>query len=243
MRIAGDVLAALRQIGDPRFRKVLLTGIGLTLLLLVATYALFLGLLDWLIPEELSLPLVGAVTWIDDLLSGASILLMLFLSTFLMVPVASLFTSFFLDDVTDAVEARHYAHLPPAARLGFWEGMGDALNFLVVLIVANLAALLVYLVIPPAAPVIFLAMNGYLLGREYFQLIAARRLGRDGARGLRRRHMPQIWLAGTIMALPLVVPVLNLLVPVLGAATFTHLYHRLPQTAGPSARTSRDRGR
>ena len=29
------------------------------------------------------------------------------------------------------------------------------------------------------------------------------------------------------MAAPLTVPILNLVVPVLGAATFTHLFHRL----------------
>ena len=42
-----------------------------------------------------------------------------------------------------------------------------------------------------------------------------------------RRHGPTIWIAGVLMALPLTVPILNLFVPILGAATFTHLYHRL----------------
>ena len=32
-----------------------------------------------------------------------------------------------------------------------------------------------------------------------------------------------------LMALPLTVPVLNLAVPVVGAAAFTHLFHRLAQ--------------
>ena len=227
MSILHDVTAALGQIGDPRFRRVLLKGLALTVALLVGAYALFLGLLDWLVPEELVLPWIGPVTWIDDLLSGASILLMLFLSTFLMIPVASAFTSLFLDDVTDAVEARHYAQLTPAPHLNFYEGLRDSLNFLGVLIGANILALILYLLFVPAAPFIFLGLNGFLLGREYFQLIARRRLGAAGARAMRRRHAGQIWLTGMLMAAPLVVPVLNLLVPVLGAATFTHLYHRL----------------
>jgi len=54
-----------------------------------------------------------------------------------------------------------------------------------------------------------------------------RRLGRKGAKALRARHPLQIWVAGTLMAAPLSVPILNLLIPVLGAATFTHLFHRL----------------
>jgi uncharacterized protein involved in cysteine biosynthesis len=70
-------------------------------------------------------------------------------------------------------------------------------------------------------------MNGFLLGREYFQIAAMRREGREGAKALRKRHIGTIWLAGCLMALPLSIPVVNLLIPVLGAATFTHLYHRL----------------
>ncbi|HSF62967.1 MAG TPA: EI24 domain-containing protein, partial [Paracoccaceae bacterium] len=69
--------------------------------------------------------------------------------------------------------------------------------------------------------------NGFLLGREYFTLAAMRRLGRQGARDLRRKHPWRIWIAGTLMAAPLSVPVVNLVIPVLGAATFTHLFHRL----------------
>ncbi len=84
---------------------------------------------------------------------------------------------------------------------------------------------------PGLAPVghipLFWAVNGLLLGREFFQMAAVRREGLEGARHLRKRHAGQIWLAGTVMAIPLSVPLVNLLMPILGAATFTHMYHRL----------------
>jgi len=225
--ILDDIRLAIGQLGDPRFRRVLGLGIGLTIALLVAVYAVFLGGLNWLLPDSISIPWFGEVTWIDDLLTGGSVLLLLVLSVFLMIPVASAFTGLFLDDVTDAVEARHYPNLTPAPRIGLVDGLVDGLNYLGVLIFANLAALILYLIFLPAAPFIFLALNGYLLSREYFHLIAARRLGRDGAKALRRRHAGQIWLAGIIMALPLTIPLLNLLVPIVGAAAFTHLFHRV----------------
>ncbi|MEO0693078.1 MAG: EI24 domain-containing protein [Pseudomonadota bacterium] len=225
--IFNDFLKALGQMSDPRFRRVLFIGLGLTVALLIGVYALFLGLLNWFFPDTLTLPLLGEVTWIDDLLSGASILLMMVLSIFLMVPVASAFTSLFLDDVADAVEATHFPALSPAPRVSFAEGLRDSLNFLGVLIAANLVALVGYLFLGPLAPLGFVALNGFLLGREYFQLIALRRLGRDGAKAARRRHAVQIWAAGALMAAPLTIPIVNLLVPVLGAATFTHLFHRL----------------
>ena len=50
---------------------------------------------------------------------------------------------------------------------------------------------------------------------------------RDGAKALRQKHFLTIWAAGVLMAMPLSVPLLNLVVPILGAATFTHIYHRL----------------
>jgi len=217
----------LAQLPDPRFRRVLFLGIGLTIGLLFAITVLFVWLVGLFVPDTFSLPWIGEIAWIDDALSWAVVPLMLMLSIFLMVPVASAFTGIFLDDVADAVEARHYAHLGPAPAVSLAETLKDSAGFLGVIVAANLAALVPYLLLAPLAPLIFVALNGYLLGREYYQLIAMRRLGRAGAREARRRNAGTIWLAGAIMAIPLTVPVLNLLVPIVGAATFTHLFHRL----------------
>lgn len=223
----GDIAKALSQAGDPRFRGTLMRGIGLALALLVGLYFGFFWLVGWLLPDTVPIPWVGQVGWLDDAASWGTLLLLLVASVFLMVPVASAFTGLFLDDVTDAVEARYYAHLPAAPRLTLAQSLGEALAFFGVIVVGNLLALVVYLSLPPAAPFVFVALNGYLLGREYFDLIARRRLGRDGARRMRRRHALQIWIAGILMAAPLTLPLVNLAVPVLGAATFTHLFHRL----------------
>ncbi|MFN3144219.1 MAG: EI24 domain-containing protein [Paracoccaceae bacterium] len=225
--ILGDFLKALGQVGDPRFRRVLGLGIGLTLALLFAVYAILATVLNIFLPDTITLPLIGAVTWVDDLLSWASILLMIALSVFLMVPVASAFTGLFLDQVADAVEDRHYPTLPAARAVPLLEGLRDAVGFLGIIVAANLVALVAYVFVTPAAPFIFWALNGYLLGREYFQLVAMRRVGRAEAKAAFRRHAGSVWLAGGLMAVPLTVPIVNLLVPVLGVATFTHLYHRL----------------
>jgi CysZ protein len=218
---------ALGQTGDPRFRRVLFLGILLTLALLIAATAGFVWLIGWLTGEEVFLPLIGEVRWVNDLLSWGSFFLMLVLSVFLMVPVASAITSMFLEEVAAAVEDRHYPHLPRADPIAFWDGVRDTVNFLGVLVFANIAALVLYAFLPFAAIFIFWGLNGFLLGREYFTLAAMRRVGRQGARDLRKRHAGTIWLAGVLMAIPLTVPLVNLLVPILGAATFTHLYHML----------------
>ena len=225
--ILSSFFRALGQMGDRRFRRVFWLGLVLTVLLLGVFYAGFLLFLDWITPEDATLPLIGEVTWIDDLLGWSSLLLMLILSVFLMVPVASAITSMFLDEVAQAVEDRHYPHLGAATKVPLWDAVRDTVNFLGVLIGANLLAFVLYAMMPPAAPFIFWGLNGFLLGREYFTLAAMRRVGREGAHALRRRHLGTIWLAGVLMAMPLSVPLLNLVIPILGAATFTHLFHAL----------------
>lgn len=225
--IFSDFMKALGQLGDPRFRRVLLLGLGLTLALLFGIYAILAGAVSVFAPDAITLPLIGEITWISKLLSWGSVLLMMVLSVFLMVPVASAFTSLFLDDVADAVEQKHYPGLPAVEHVSLADSLRDTVRFLGLIIVANLLALVLYLIFLPVGPFIFWGLNGFLLGREYFQLVATRRLGRTGARELYRANAGQIWLAGGLMAVPLSIPLVNLLVPILGAATFTHLFHRL----------------
>lgn len=230
----GLILSALArtlgQIGDRRFTRVLLIGVGLTLALLIAAYAGLLWFLKWSMGPEATLPLIGTVTWLDDLVGWSSLLLMLIVSVFLMVPVASAITSMLLEDVAAAVEDRHYPHVPKAAPIPFGEAFRDTVNFLGVLIAANTLALFVYALVfwlPFAPVVLFWALNGFLLGREYFTLAAMRHEGHTGARSMAKRNRMTIWAAGFLMAIPLSIPIMNLLIPILGAATFTHIYHGL----------------
>ena len=225
--IFSDFAKAVSQMGDRRFLRVLLFGLALTVALLFGVYAAFLGLIDSFAPENLEIPFVGEVTGIHHLLGWGSLFFMFFLSFFLMVPVASAFTGLFLEDVAKAVERKHYPHLPPTPRIPFIEALVDTLSFLGLMVVANIFALVVYSIATVAAPLVFWALNGFLLGREYFQMAAMRRLGRSGAKALRKRHSGEIWVAGVLMAVPLTIPLVNLLVPVLAAATFTHMVYRI----------------
>lgn len=218
---------SLAQLPDPRFRRVLLLGIGLTIALLVAAYAGVLWLIQSWSGDGFSLPFIGEVTWLGDLLGWGSLGLMIVLSVFIMVPVASAITSLFLDDVAQAVEDLHYPQLPPVPRTSMSEALRDTVNFLGVLIAANTLALFLYVLLPFLVVPIFFGLNGYLLGREYFQIAAMRRIGRVEAKILRKKYRGTVWIAGCLMAVPLTIPLVNLLIPILGAATFTHLYHRI----------------
>lgn len=225
--ILADFLRALGQFGDRRFRRVVALGVLLALALLVAVYAGFLALIQGLGEGPVDIPLVGPVAGLDTLLTWGSALFMLGLSVFLMVPVASAFTGLFLDDVAEAVEARHYPHLPPAPRQPWGDALVESLNYAGVLLAANVLAIFAYAFAGPFIPLLFWGINGFLLGREYFTMAATRRFGRAAALDMRRANPLTVWAAGTLMAAPLSLPLVNLVIPVLGAATFTHLAHRL----------------
>ena len=225
--IFSDIARAIGQFTDPAFRRVLALGLGLTLALLVGAAIATGWLVAALMPDSFTLPFIGQVTFLENIAAGVSVLGVLALSTVLMIPVASAFTGLFLDDVADAVETRHYPALGPVKRQPFLSALADSARFLGVMLVANLCALVLYLAFAPLAPLIFWGLNGFLLGREYFQLVAIRRLGPVEAGRMRRRNSARIWLAGTLMAIPLTIPLVNLLVPIIGVATFTHLFHRL----------------
>jgi uncharacterized protein involved in cysteine biosynthesis len=220
---------ALGQIGDRRFNKVLLLGIGLALLLLFAVTAGVGWLVSAMVGDSISI-FGYELTWLSTILTVGSVFGMLALSVFLMVPVAAAMASLFLDQVAQAVEDKHYPHLPQAPPVPFSDSMQDAARFFGVIVAANLVATILCLFLLPLAPFIFWGMNGYLLGREYFTVAAMRRVGRENAYRLRARHSGTIWMAGILMAIPLSIPLVNLLIPILGAATFTHIFHATQDT-------------
>lgn len=227
MGLIRDIALALGQALDRRFLSVLIRGILLSIVLLGAATWVMVWLVT-LLPDSLgTLPWVGEVTIPEIGVQGLAVGAMLLLSMVLMFPVAAVFVGFFLDEVAEAVEAKHYPDLPPASPPGIIAGLLAALRFFGVIVVANLLALILYLFSGPFAPFVFYAVNGYLLGREYVQVVAERRLSEDEAKAFRTRHGTQSWLAGLMMAVPLSIPIVNLAVPVLGVAVATHLFHRL----------------
>lgn len=227
MELIGDFRKSAVQMLSARFIWVVIKSLALTIGLLIAV-SLGVGfLLQLVLPDSFSLPWVGEITFLDELLSIAAVPAILALSPFLMFPVAALFIGFFLDEIAGAVERRHYPTLPPAQGIGIDEALLDGLKFAGVFLAVNAVAFVIYVLVPPLAPFIFWIVNGYLLGREYFSQVALRRLPPKDAHALRRKYRLRVWFAGVLMAIPLSVPLLNLIIPILGVATFTHQFQRL----------------
>ena len=225
--IFSDFLRSVAQFDDPRFRRVLWRGLGLTIVLLAAACLLVIYGVNQLLYSALVAGMISDQSWLGSLFNIGGVLLTIALSIWVMVPVASAIIALFLDEVAQAVEARHYPHLPKQAAAKLQDQILVSIRFLGLLILANIGALILSIILPFLAPVVFWATNGYLMGREYFQMAAMRRMPRTQAQELLQRHQGAIWCAGILMAIPLSIPLVGLFIPVLSAATFTHLFERL----------------
>ena len=225
--ILSDFLKSVAQFDDPKFRRVLWRGMGLTIVLLIAACLLVNFGINQLLSSAWAANLIGNQSWLGALINVGGVLFTIALSIWLMVPVTSAIIALFLDEVAQAVEARHYPHLPKQTATKLQEQILVGIRFLGILLLANIGALILSMIVPLLAPFVFWATNGYLMGREYFQMAAMRRMPRAQAQELYQRHQGSIWTAGILMAIPMSIPLVGLFIPILGAATFTHQFERL----------------
>lgn len=209
------------QLGDPAILKVL----GKSLLI---TLAIFL-LLGW----GLSFGFEAALEWagLEEGSDAGTLLAVLatVIGAWLLFRFVALFVlQFFAEEVVRAVEARHYPAAASAARsLPFHEEMRNGVRSTLRALLVNLVALpfaILLLATGIGTALLFWAVNAFLLGRELQDMVWLRHR-RDVAEiaplGQGRRFL----LGGAVAAL-LMVPFLNLVAPVLGAASATHLVHR-----------------
>ena len=148
--------------------------------------------------------------------------------TWLLFPsVVLMILGCYSEAIIRAVERHHYPNLatPPQSRqmANLWSGIRLAFIGLML----NIVALPVYLLFPGLNLVLFLGLNGYLLGREYFDVVALRRVDWRAAQRLWREHRMTFILSGVVAAGLFALPVVNLVAPIIGLAAAVHLVERL----------------
>ncbi|ARS28048.1 EI24 domain-containing protein [Sphingomonas sp. KC8] len=215
------------QLSDRRILRVLARSLALTL----AIFTL-LGLgLRWALTGRDPCALIPDYTCVIGSAEGSiAATLLTILGLWLLFPAIAVgVIGLFSDEVVAAVEARHYPAeaaraKPPNWREGLRLGLGSAGR----LIGYNLIALPFYLLLLLTAigPVaLFLIVNAIALGRDLDDMVAVRHLDpaqRKARLGPTRGGRA---LTGLVAAGLFLIPVLNLLAPVLGAALATHRFH------------------
>ncbi len=225
---------SLSCLNNKAIRSILLKTIFLTLLAIVITgLVLFWG-------GDYILSLVG---WGMDLGSWSyliNLILSVMLGWFLFRIVAVLILWMFADDIVEAIEWEHYGHAAVMATKPSWiKSLLVGLRSLLRTIVYNILALPLYGIAAftvIGAPIFFMIVNGFLLGRELEEMVVMRHLGRyqQHHRTPLHAHERDKWslgrferfTLGVAMNAAMMIPFVNFLVPVIATSMATHMMHR-----------------
>ncbi len=141
----------------------------------------------------------------------------------LLLPVTSLVATFFIDEIAEAVEERHYPDDPKGREMPLIQGLVIAAKFTLSIVGINVLVLLVAL-IPGVNLAVFYGGNGYLLGREYFELCGLRHLPHAQVIALRKANRTRVWLSGILVAFVATIPFINLFAPLFATALMVHTF-------------------
>ncbi len=210
-------MRALEDVLSPAFRKVLWRSIGLTI-------ALFAGIL---LAVETGISFMTAFPWpwLGTVLAVATGLGIFAAFIFLMAPVTAVFAGFYLDEIAEIVETRDYAQDLPGRPISAMTGAIIAVQFGLLVLLVNL--LLLPTLFFGIGAILMLIANAYLLGREYFSMVAMRHMPVRDAAMLRKANTGRIFTAAFIPAAIAMIPVVNILVPLFSTSYFVHIFKKI----------------
>jgi len=224
---------AFGQLGDPKIMGVLFITLGIALAVMIvlvwgAVYFInnttFFETWPW-----------SWANWVLRTLGwfGAVVVAWFLLPTFI-----TIISSMFLETVSRAVEVKHYPSLPAPRNQAFaTEILPELVKFTLIILLVNLVAMPVYLLMALLLGLGFVVswlVNGYLVGREYLEMVAMRRMTPKEAKAFRKANGGSAFVAGFLIAVIMSVPFLNLLSPVLATAFMTHVFEDLRQRPQPA---------
>ena len=226
-----DHLAALRQfISDPRLWGILIRCALLSGFAFAGVWTGLGSLLQWASDHVHFNALRTLLSW-GGWMAGLIVSVLFFPALF------GFIGGLFYESVAKAVDARHRPPLPPAREVPTVASLINSLKFFILLAILNAFALPLYLMllwVAGAGAILYVIVNGILLGREQFDAVALRRLTPSAAKAWRRSHRLLLTRYGIVTAGLGLIPFVNLIAPLLGVVAMTRLVNRsLPSQPPP----------
>lgn len=225
LREVGDLRLACGVLREPFAWWVMLVSLAGAVVVLAA-----LGALGWWLlaggggwrPEWLD-----RHAWLQWLCGGLGTALYLVAAWFLFPVIVTAVAGVFLEPLADRIERRHYPELPPPREVSVAEQLRTSARGLLRGLGWNLLALPLYL-IPGVNLAAYAYINARLLSREYFQVVALRHLPAPATRELYGRHHWQMVRGGLGLMGLFVLPVVQLIAPLLATGWAVHRLWRRP---------------
>lgn len=160
--------------------------------------------------------------WLDsaiDAVLGASAL---WFSAFLFPLFIPLLAAVMGDAIAGRIDKEEYG-VASAPSLPLWPQITGAMKFMAFSLSLNILAL-VLLIFPPAWLVGYYALNGWLMGNDFFESVAVRHVLPSESKVLRKGSRLTIWFGGIFLVFLTTLPVVNLCVPFVAVVWMVHVF-------------------
>lgn len=215
---------SFQQLSDPASIKALIYSALASLVLLIVS----LGALFWagelLSPERYGLEgfWYSVLDWFLVLFTGVALL---FVGYFLFAPIMVGVSGLFAEKIIENVEHKYYPNSgSKRADRPLIEDLKLAARAIGVMLLVNIMFLPLFF-IPLIGQMIFICVNAFLMGREYFYQVAITHMSQSQAEELFDRHQSDVFKAGLLIACISLIPFLNVTIIILGSSMFTHIFH------------------
>jgi uncharacterized protein involved in cysteine biosynthesis len=218
---------AFAQLPERTLRRSVILSVLFALVMIIAS-----GFISWLLIAKVG---VFDIELLDKLSAAIGAIVIVVFAFVFYPSMVMIVAGFFVDRVAAAVEEKHYPHLPAPRDQGLGEIMKSALGLLVVTLILNIVLMPIYVFtffVAGLGFVIFYGLNGYLLGREFFEIAAGRYMDLKQAKELRRSKRFTIFGAGVVIAFMTTIPILNLAAPIIAVAFMVHMFQLLRPQSG-----------
>jgi len=216
-------LISVSQLPDPAFRRVIIKAILLSVFVFI-----FLAITVWFVLSETNFFTFWVFEAFADIFGGITAIV---ISWLLFPTLASFFITVFLEDIVEAVESRYYPNTLLEKTNNPSATFVISLRFTAIALFLNILAIPFYFFtiwFPPLGIFVFYCLNSYLLGREYFELVALRHIKLKDISSIRQSNRWQLFLFGSVTTFLFTIPIINFLAPILGVAGMTHFFRKLP---------------
>jgi len=209
-------------------RNLLLPGILKVLFVCLLAYMACFSTLAWIFSAMINhyTGVTGSQGWLTHIASSFGGMFIAHLFFPLLYPIL---ISFFDDRIADIIEHEDYPQLPPA-KGPFWPTLLNDAAFSAKAVGLNLLCLPVYIIFNVFAVPIYYTLNGYLLGTQFFRIVAGRRVTFAEAEALQKKSHHAVLLMGIAISFSATIPVINFVAPIAGLAAMLHLFHTLRGT-------------
>ena len=163
--------------------------------------------------------------WLDTLVNwvvgGITGIAGWFMRPALVVLIAGMFQ----ERTIDRVQRACYPDKVRSREPQFWPDVKHDIRFTLRALLLNILVLPLYLI--GIGFIVSIALNSYLLGREFFESAAGYHLGKPEAEKLGQQNKAAVYGGGLVITLMTLLPGVNLFVPIFAIVWMVHVYHGL----------------